>query len=278
MRIAHLLVAIAIVLGSVLAGALAPAADLQLDGKWMITEVKGLGDNSGSMEAAPGAMTVEIHGASMVMTMVFDPSKPPEKTTSTIAVTAKAADQLTMTTTSPDGVETCVVTRDASGKGLIFTAKDSITTLVPWDAAAVAKEDAAQAEKAKPAAPIADHPLSGKFGGAEWTALVCQRSDFQFKDDVVRCEISAVKPPEHGPSPASIIISMPKKAGAYPLGPMMNATFFTPPGKNKTAMHGELVIYKIDGTKVDFGLSARADADNEINGRMSVDLGPAPKP
>jgi hypothetical protein len=261
----------------VLAGALAPAAELTLDGKWMITEIKGVGKDTGTLEAEPGSMTVEIHGTSMVMTMVFDPSKPPEKTTSTITVTEKSADRLTVTTTDADGVDTSVVTRDPSGRGLVLTGKDSITTLMPWDAAAVAKADKARADEDKPAAPIADHPLSGKFGGAEWTAPVCKRSDFQFKEDRVRCEITAAAPPEHG-MPACVIIDLPKQAGAYPFDGRMNATFFTPPGTNHSATHGQLVIYKIDGDRVDFGLSVRLDADNELNGKMSVDLGAAPKP
>ncbi len=250
---------------------------IRLDGKWMVVAIgSGKPGERSSMKFPPGAMTIEIHGSSMVATTRLSlggDEKPEPPAKATLTVTANDPGRLQASVANADGTkDTWVVT--AIDTGLRVAYSDQTMRLAPYDEQAVAKAHQLEQDERKPARPIADGVLSGTFGGAAWTAASCIRSQFQMHDDVIACTIAAAAqdPKDFASRLPDIMVDLPKKAGAYPFSGQRNATFYTPPGKNFTAMNGQLVIYSVTDKAITFGLSARADKDHDVTGKFTCDL------
>jgi hypothetical protein len=269
-------------LATLLAVALAPvasAADLVIEGKWSVTKIENP-HQQGSMKLDQGTITVEIHGTAMTTTEALDPAGKPTTQTRTIAIKEAGERKVVVAVTGGDDPpETGTFTPESERGGLVYTTEDSILHLEPYSAEAAAKADAKHADERKPAAPIGEHPITGRFAGAAWTATYGRRSSFQFEEEAgVRCELLAEKPKDAMAQTQQLILVIPKKVGTYPLGPERSATFFVPPGKNRVASHGQIVVEKVEGDLVTFGISVRSDQDNELDGKMTVDLGETAKP
>jgi hypothetical protein len=253
------------------------AERIRLDGKWMVVAIESgkPGERSG-MKFPPGAMTIEIHGSSMVATTHLSlggDEAPEAPVKATLAVTANDPGRLQASVFNADGTkDTWVVT--AVDTGLRVAYSDQTMRLAPYDEQAVAKAHQLEQDERKPARPIADGVLSGTFGGAAWTAASCIRSRFQMHDDAIACTIAAAAqdPKDFASRLPNIMVDLPRKVGAYPFSGQRNATFYTPPGKNFAAVNGQLVIYSVTDKAIAFGLSARADKDHDVTGKFSCDL------
>lgn len=274
------------------APSLTAAEGAWLEGRWMIVSVAakpeagGPGATGGmTMNPKPGTMLIEIKGLVMTTSMRMPPKGELRTFASTIAIEQATADSLTMRVTRPDmngapgAVSAMAVRRD--GAGLVFTDARSVTTLQPWDEAAVEKQAAADVEDAKPAAAIEDRPLSGTVDGQPWKPIVCRRSHFQSEEGGERIRVNASEENLVGFDPGTkpkLILSLPKTPGDYPLGPNFNLTMFTPPSSNTVLVNGLLRVVTVSDTAIEFSVSARDGDGIEINGTMVADISPLPAP
>lgn len=261
-----------------------PAADLVITGTWMAQEISsgggtGEGKSSGkfSMRCKPGFMTIEI-GDGTLKTSLAMPSRPAEVKTSTYTVQSRSADRVAITVIDPTGKKPPKPTELVKdGPGLTITGDGAVMKVVPYDAAAIAAEQKRQSDAEQPAEPLKDAPLSGHLGGADWTPVLARRSSFQFDKTGkrIRVEVTADKPKGFEPSAkSSLILNIPTTVGEYPLGNTFNITAYTPPSTNAMIANGILTVYSVSDTAIAFGLTARGEDGDVVNGRMTADVSP----
>lgn len=271
-----------LLIATTLLGQLA-AADLTITGKWMVTKFSSVPAQDEktttkiSAKCPPGALTIEIGDGTFTSTMAMFPGKKPSVQTMTYTVAERTADSLTILVKSRrnEAGEKTIVRRD--GAGLIMTDSANITTMVPYDAAAVEKERKRVEEGEKPADPLKDQPLAGHLQGAAWKPIVCRRSTFQFdqKGETIRVDVLAEKVDRNAADTLpKLILKLPIKPGDYPLGPTFNLTVVIPPSQNIPLTNGTLSVYKVTDTTIEFGLTARGEDGDVLNGKMSADVSP----
>src|SRR4051812_9210041 len=130
--------------------------------------------------------------------------------------------------------------------------------------------ESAPAEESEQSPPVADRSLSGTVDGSEWAAGSCVKFGDQSTDGVVHCLIAPSAPPQAAhPATPRLGIYLPKKAGTYKLE---NSTYVTFPVQMKqrdARVGGQLVVYSVSETAIEFGLSAKVDKDNDISGKFT---------
>jgi len=165
-----------------------------------------------------------------------------------------------------------------AGSDLRWTSPDFAITLIRFDPAAIraatqAEQVAAARSAAAPAGAILDRPLQGTIDGHPWSAVTCVRSLVQPRAEVVRIAILCESPDAAGASAlAQLLVDVPRTVGHLDLGPTTSVTFCIPPGRNLVANDGELAVTSASAQTLTVALSARFDADNQVNGHVTLDL------
>ena len=258
------------------------AADLDITGKWMVTEstnnpnaADGKKDGKFTVTIGAGGLTVEIGEGTMTTTMAFIPGAEPEITKTTFTFQKRNESSATILEPSAQNGNGTIIEITKDGEGLIFTDDKTITKVVKYDPVAVATNKKNIEEANKPADKLLDQSLRGHLNGMEWTPIECRRSSAQFDErgEKIRVDVTADKKKRLDPSAfPSLIVDLPTKPGEYPLSNSFSLTVYFPPSHNTILINGTLVIYKVTNTSIEFGLTARGQDDNVINGKMTADV------
>ncbi|MBA3684079.1 MAG: hypothetical protein H0W72_02420 [Planctomycetes bacterium] len=260
-----------------------------IEGRWMVVSVAsapgaaggGAKDNM-TMRPKPGAMTIEFSATTMTSSFRKPPKGEVVKRASPYRIEQATADSLTMHVTGPGAdAKATVVAVKRDGANLVLTDERSITTLQPYDEAAVAKQAALEQAAARPAAAVKDQPLTGRLGGNDWTPILCRRAHFQLDETGKRIRVEALAEKLEGFEPGTkpkLLLSLPTTVGEYPLSGTFNVTAFIPPSQNDVLVDGILRVTAVDDAAIHFSISAHDDEGNEINGVMVADISPLPAP
>lgn len=263
------------------------AAELPITGTWMAEEgwskepagkAPANGANGKSrLRYPPGLLVIELGVGTMTTTFLKPPTMTPKVTVTTYSVVQASDTSVTILVVGAPEKDGKKVHITKDGTALIFIDDQSVTRMVPYDALAVAAERKRVEDGKKPADALKDQPLAGRLNGAEWTSSRARRSHFQFDDTkkTIRVNVTVDQPKGFEPSAhPSLILTLPIVPGEYPLSATFNVTRFVPPGSNTVIANGTLVVYRVTEAAIEFGLSARGEDGDVINGRMTADIRP----
>jgi len=260
------------------AGSAVSAESLDIIGKWEVIAIE-------EPDPANPHLTTIQHPQRGSMAMTIDHAT----ITSSVAVPGQVAQADKQRYTIEEDAADYVLIRVAAhkpynisisraGANLRWTSPDFDITLTRFDPGAIraamqAEQAAAARSAAAPAGAIRDQPLQGTIDGHPWSAVACVRSAVQPHSDAVRIAILCETPDAAGASTlAQLLVDVPRVVGHLDLGPTTSVTFCMPPGRNLVANEGELVVTSASAQALTVAISARFDADNQVNGHVTLDL------
>ncbi len=124
---------------------------------------------------------------------------------------------------------------------------------------------------------IAATPLAGTVDGQPWTFAMGATDAFLSADgDDYFAELYASSYTTCGfstPTGPSLIVSVPKVPGEYPMGLNQNMTFVVG-SDNKIATDGRIVVTSVTATTITGGLVGTYDGDNTVTGQFTLTVCP----
>jgi hypothetical protein len=279
----HLLAAVFVLATCV---SVADAADLVFTGTWMATQSRDKdadpADATVFTRYRPGEIVIVIAQGTVKTTTWRQQERtmgwPADTSNKTYTVDEVTADHAKLTANDTNFIKPHPkpLTITAHPPGIEITDDDLVTTCIPVDAAAIAKEDLRYTAAAAPADPLLDQPLAGRIAGVAWKPIRARRCDEPAgkPDDPITIEVTPDIPPKNeNDQQPHLLFRMPVKPGTYPLDGNTNITVIHGNDQIPT-MNGTLVVYSVTAAAIAFGLTIRGLDDTVINGRMTADVSP----
>jgi hypothetical protein len=126
---------------------------------------------------------------------------------------------------------------------------------------------------------IASHELSGKIAGQSWNVAHAETDPFFDDDEELWVDLYGQPATEacgsNEPDGSKLILSVPRRAGEYPLSLQRNGTFViqtTDGTDNLVGTEGSLRVDEVTSTTLRGGVSIEYDADNSVSGVFEVTI------